>query len=182
MAVLGFGDESDTVFLRNAILRMIVSRAQRHVVDPADLEELEVSKGIGAISFYLLDNHQRARLVEAVYQGTRDLTEEIAGSAKITSTLSPSSASGDSTTTRQSGPQASGGWLLARRRRVWPRRSLIRQALILLKCGRCTGKNPMSTCKITCSSLTSFRMSSIRLSRGSLYTPVRVEGPVAGRS
>jgi hypothetical protein len=29
----------------------------------------------------------------------------------------------------------------------------------------------MSTCKITCSSLTSSRMSSIRLSRGSLYPP-----------
>jgi hypothetical protein len=79
MAVLSFAKtEADTVFLRNAILRMIVSRAQRHAVDPADLEELEVSKGIGAISFYLLDNHQRARLVEALYQGTRDLAEEIA--------------------------------------------------------------------------------------------------------
>lgn len=79
MAVLSFAKtEADTVFLRNAILRMIASRAQRHAVDPADLEELEVSKGIGAISFYLLDNHQRARLVEAVYQGTRDLAEEIA--------------------------------------------------------------------------------------------------------
>jgi hypothetical protein len=79
MAILSFAKtDADTVFLRNAILRMIASRAQKYVVDPADLEELEVARPMGAISFYLLDNDQRERLTEAVYQGTRDLKEEIA--------------------------------------------------------------------------------------------------------
>jgi hypothetical protein len=78
MAILSFAKtDADTVFLRNAILRMIVSRAQQHVINAADLEELEVAKPMGAISFYLLDNDQRARLTEAVYQGTRDLEQEI---------------------------------------------------------------------------------------------------------
>ena len=79
MAVLSFAKtDADTVLLRNAILRMIVSRAQKHAVDPADLKELEVAKPMGAISFDLLDNDQRARLTEAVYQGTQDLKQEIA--------------------------------------------------------------------------------------------------------
>jgi hypothetical protein len=78
MAILSFAKtDADTVFLRNAILRMIVSRAQNHVVNPADLEELEIAKPMGAISFYLLDNDQRTRLTEAVYQGARDLEQEI---------------------------------------------------------------------------------------------------------
>lgn len=78
MAVLSFAKtDADTVFLRNAILRMIVSRALKHVVNPADLEELEIAGPMGAISFYLLDSDQRARLAEAVYQGTLDLREEV---------------------------------------------------------------------------------------------------------
>ncbi len=40
-----FGDESDTVFLRNAVLRMIASRAQKYLVDPADLKH-EVTVGL----------------------------------------------------------------------------------------------------------------------------------------
>jgi uncharacterized protein (UPF0305 family) len=79
MAVLSFDKtDADTVFLRNAVLRMILSRAQKHLAEAADLEDLEVSKAIGAISFYLLDDDQRARLVEAVYQGTQDLKQEVA--------------------------------------------------------------------------------------------------------
>jgi|SRR5580704_1972054 hypothetical protein len=78
MAVLSFDKtDVDTVFLRNAILRMILSRAQNHLTKPVDLEDLEVSKAIGAISFYLLGDDQRTRIVEAVYQGTRDLKREV---------------------------------------------------------------------------------------------------------
>jgi hypothetical protein len=78
MAVLSFGDESDTVFLRNAILRMIVSRAQRYLTDPADVETLKIFKLIGAIMFDELHDDQWARLVEAVYLGTQDLNHEVA--------------------------------------------------------------------------------------------------------
>lgn len=77
MAVLSFGDESDTVFLRNAILRMIVSRAQKHLVDPADIEDLELSRMVGAISFDLLHGDRWLRVVDAVYQGTQDLKHEV---------------------------------------------------------------------------------------------------------
>lgn len=77
MAVLSFGDESDTVFLRNAILRMIVSRAQKYLADPADIEYLELSRMVGAISFDLIHGDQWLRLVDAVYHGTQDLKHEI---------------------------------------------------------------------------------------------------------
>jgi hypothetical protein len=78
MAVLSFSStEGDTVFLRNAILRMIVSRARRYLADPADIEDLEASKLVGAISFDLLEGDQWTRLVEAVYQGTQDLKREV---------------------------------------------------------------------------------------------------------
>jgi hypothetical protein len=78
MAVLRFSPtEGDTVFLRNAILRMIVCRAEKYLTDPADIEDLEISKLVGAISFYLLDSGQSTRLVEAVYQGTQDLKREV---------------------------------------------------------------------------------------------------------
>jgi hypothetical protein len=78
MAVLSFSSiEGDTVFLRNAVLRMIVSRAQRYLTDPVDIEELKVSGLVGAISFHLLDGDQWARLVGAVYKGTQDLKHEV---------------------------------------------------------------------------------------------------------
>jgi hypothetical protein len=78
MAVLSFAaTESDAIFVRNAILRMVLSRAERHLVDPADIEALELPKLLGAISFDLIHHDQRARLVEAVYRGTHDLKHEI---------------------------------------------------------------------------------------------------------
>lgn len=78
MAVLSFSStEGDTVFLRNAILRMIVFRAQKYLIDPADIEDLEVSRLVGAISFDLLDGDHWARLVEALYKGMQDLKHEV---------------------------------------------------------------------------------------------------------
>jgi hypothetical protein len=78
MAVLSFSSiEGDTEFLRNAILRMIVSRAQKYLIDPADIEDLEGSRLVGAISFDLLGGDQWERLVEAVYKGTQDLKHEV---------------------------------------------------------------------------------------------------------
>lgn len=79
MAVLGFSDSAaDVVSLRKAIFRMILSRARTAVTDPADIEELELSEAMEGISFELLDEDQRARLAEAVYQGTQSLKQDIA--------------------------------------------------------------------------------------------------------
>ncbi len=84
MAVLSFAkNEADIVWLRNAILRMILSRAKEHLTDPADIEELELSKLVGSLSFELLDDEQRARLVEAVFEATQSLTEEIASGKPV---------------------------------------------------------------------------------------------------
>lgn len=78
MAVLGFsGDAQDIVSFRKAIFRMILSRAKSHLTDPSDINELNVSQAAEGISFELLAADQRARLVEAVYQGTRDLKREV---------------------------------------------------------------------------------------------------------
>jgi hypothetical protein len=78
MAVLSFAKtDADTVSLRKAIFRMILSRAKARLVDPADIEELEVSQAMEGISFHRLDDDQRARLVEAVYQGTQELKQQI---------------------------------------------------------------------------------------------------------
>jgi hypothetical protein len=78
MAVLSFAKtEADTVFLRNAIFRMILSRAKVHLTDPADLSKIEISEPLGAFSFDRLAEDQRARLVEAVYEGTQDLKKQV---------------------------------------------------------------------------------------------------------
>lgn len=78
MAVIGFSDSAeDVVSFRKAIFRMILSRAKTHLADPADIEELDVSQAMEGISFELLDSDQRARLLEAVYEGTQDLKQQV---------------------------------------------------------------------------------------------------------
>jgi hypothetical protein len=79
VAVFGFSDDAaDVVSFRKAIFRMILSRAKERLTYPADIKELDVSEATDGISFELLDDAQRARLVEAVYQGTRDLRQQVA--------------------------------------------------------------------------------------------------------
>lgn len=79
MAVLGFSDNAqDIVVLRKAIFRMILSRAASHLSDPVDIDELHVSQAMEGISFELLPDDRRTRLVEAVYQGTNDLKQQAA--------------------------------------------------------------------------------------------------------
>jgi hypothetical protein len=79
VAVLGFSDSAeDVVTFRKAIFRMILSRAKSHMTDPADINELDLSQAMDGLSFELLPDDQRARLIEAVYQGTQDLRQEVA--------------------------------------------------------------------------------------------------------
>jgi hypothetical protein len=79
VAVFGFSDDAaDVVSFRKAIFRMILSRAKERLTDPADIKELDVSEATDGISFELLDDAQRVRLLEAVYQGTRDLRQQVA--------------------------------------------------------------------------------------------------------
>jgi hypothetical protein len=79
VAVFGFSDDAaDVVSFRKAIFRMILSRAKERLTDPADIKELDVSEATDGISFELLDDAQRARLLEAVYQGTSDLRQQVA--------------------------------------------------------------------------------------------------------
>jgi hypothetical protein len=78
MAVLGFSDNgADIVTLRKAIFRMILSRAKAYLTDPADIQELELSEAMEGISFNLLGDDQRARLVGAVLEGAKGLREDI---------------------------------------------------------------------------------------------------------
>jgi hypothetical protein len=79
VAVLGFSDSAeDVVTFRKAIFRMIISRAKSHLTDPADINELDLSQAMDGLSFELLPDDQRARLIEAVYQGTQDLRQDVA--------------------------------------------------------------------------------------------------------
>jgi hypothetical protein len=57
---------------------MILSRAKSHMTDPADINDLDLSQAMDGLSFELLPDDQRARLIEAVYQGTQDLRQEVA--------------------------------------------------------------------------------------------------------
>ena len=78
MAVLSFAKtDADTVSLRKAIFRMILSRAKEHLTDPADIEELDLSEVMEGVQFHRLDDDQRARLVDAVYEGTQDLKQQV---------------------------------------------------------------------------------------------------------
>jgi hypothetical protein len=78
MAVLGFSENgADIVTIRKAIFRMILSRARTYLTDPADIQELELSEAMEGISFNLLGDDQRARLVEAVSEGVKSLKDDI---------------------------------------------------------------------------------------------------------
>ncbi len=78
MAALGFSDNAaDIVVFRKAIFRMILSRAKARLTDPTDIDQLDISRASEGISFELLDDEQRARLVEAVFEATQSLKEEI---------------------------------------------------------------------------------------------------------
>jgi hypothetical protein len=84
MAVISFtDDDADAVWVRNAVLRMILSRAMARLTDPGDLEELELSKLVGALSFGSLDGGKRARLLEAVFEAAKSLKAEIAAGAPV---------------------------------------------------------------------------------------------------
>jgi hypothetical protein len=90
VAVLGFSDSAeDVVSFRKAIFRMILSRAKSHLADPADIEELDVFQAMEGISFELLADDQRARLVEAVYHGTEDLKKELAAGKPVEEQVRP---------------------------------------------------------------------------------------------
>jgi hypothetical protein len=90
MAVLSFArTEPDTVSLRKAVFRMIVSRARLYLPDPADSEQLNVFQAMDGISFDLLPAAQRERLVEAVYQGTWDLRQDIIAGRPVQEPVRP---------------------------------------------------------------------------------------------
>jgi len=90
VAVLGFSDSAeDVVSFRKAVFRMILSRAKNHLTDPADVEELDVSQAMEGISFELLPTDQRARLLEAVYQGTQDLKRQVLAREPIEEPVRP---------------------------------------------------------------------------------------------
>lgn len=59
------------------------------MTDPADIEELDVFQAMEGISFELLAEDQRARLVEAVYQGTQDLKKELTAGKPIEEPVRP---------------------------------------------------------------------------------------------
>jgi hypothetical protein len=78
MAALAFSeDAADIVTVRKAIFRMILSRAKARLTDPADTEELELSEAMEGISFQLLDEGQRARLADAVFEATKSLKKDV---------------------------------------------------------------------------------------------------------
>jgi hypothetical protein len=90
VAVLSFAKtDADTVFLRNAIFRMILSRAKGHLTDPADIDQLDISEPIGAISFDRLADDQRMRLLDAVYAGTQSLKQQIAAGKPTEESVRP---------------------------------------------------------------------------------------------
>ena len=78
MAVLGSRtDEADVVSFRKAIFRMILSRAKTHLTDPLTSRSLTFLRRWRECCFDRLDSDQRARLLEAVYEGTQDLKQQI---------------------------------------------------------------------------------------------------------
>jgi hypothetical protein len=76
MASFGFSDE-DSVTMRNAVFRLILSRAADRLTEPADADELEMAEAFGGLSFRALAEPQRGRLVHAVFQGTKQLKWDI---------------------------------------------------------------------------------------------------------
>jgi hypothetical protein len=84
MAALGFSnDAADIVTFRKAVFRMILSRAKARLTDPVDIDELDVSEAMEGISFELLSEEQRARLVDALFEATKSLKEDIAAGKPV---------------------------------------------------------------------------------------------------
>jgi hypothetical protein len=84
MAALIFAkNDRDIVTFRKAIFRMILSRAKARLTNPIDIEQLELSEVMEAISFQRIPEDQRARLVEAVFEATKSLKDDIAAGKPI---------------------------------------------------------------------------------------------------
>lgn len=77
MSVIMFSAE-DSFYIRKALFRMIISRAERFLQDPADTEELTMSELTEGISLFRLPDDQRARLSVALLAGIEDLRADVA--------------------------------------------------------------------------------------------------------
>jgi hypothetical protein len=76
MASLGFGSPDAAITMRNAVLRLVLTRAAATLHRPADQEELAMAEAFGGISFDQLSPDQRLRIGTAVRDGLVLLRQE----------------------------------------------------------------------------------------------------------
>ncbi|MFD0366933.1 hypothetical protein [Streptomyces sp. NPDC127114] len=88
MAALVFGDE-DSATMRNAVFRLILSRVDRLLVDPADLEEVELARAIGSVSFNELEPAPRRRIAIAILEALHQLRSDVSSEAELEEPVLP---------------------------------------------------------------------------------------------
>jgi hypothetical protein len=91
MALISFAETAtNIVSVRKAVLRMILSRARSVLSDPSDRQELDTFLAVDAVMFdELADPAQRKRLIDAVYQGTQMLRDDITQRKEIEEPVHP---------------------------------------------------------------------------------------------
>jgi hypothetical protein len=83
MSTIGFSNEhEDIVRLSTRTLQLILERADQHVSELDEAEELRMALDVDGISFELVDPPKRARLVDAFRRGTLELRAELEAGAE----------------------------------------------------------------------------------------------------
>lgn len=78
MAVISSGGvDPEVIFLRNAVLRMLVTRACIFLSGFEDKEQLEIAGIVGELTLDSVDADQRPRLVSALLAGAEQRLREI---------------------------------------------------------------------------------------------------------
>jgi hypothetical protein len=89
MASLGFKSADASITMRNAVFRLVLTRAAATLDNPDDRVELEVAEAIGGISFDRLEPGQRLRIGNAVRDGLLQLQRDVGTGADLEEPVHP---------------------------------------------------------------------------------------------
>lgn len=89
MASLGFKSADASITMRNAVFRLVLTRAAATLDNPDDRVQLEVAEAIGGISFDRLEPDKRLRIGTAVRDGLLQLQRDVSTGAQLEEPVHP---------------------------------------------------------------------------------------------
>lgn len=89
MASLGFESADAAITMRNAVFRLVLTRAAATLDNPADRAELEMAEAFGGIAFDQLEPGERLRIGSAVRDGLLRLQRDVDAGADLEEPVHP---------------------------------------------------------------------------------------------